>query len=68
MAGPATLLRFSAPSGLGERFAPEAMGDASCACSSCCRFRLAMRCGGSSAPIPDMIILSVWCGVGSVDG
>lgn len=68
IAGPITLLRLSAPSGLDDRFAPEAMGDSSWACSSCCRFRLARRCGGSSAPMPDMIIYIEWCGKGSVAG
>lgn len=55
MAGPATFLRLSAVSGLGDRFAPEAVGGATWAFSSCCRFRLASKCGGSSAPIPDIL-------------
>lgn len=63
MAGPITLRRFSAPSGLGGvRFAPEVAVVAAGVCSSCCRFRLASKCGGSSAPIPDMVFTRFVCG------
>lgn len=54
-----TLRRFSGPSGLGERFAPEVVVGAADACSSCCLFRFASRCGGSSAPMPDMSSMNV---------
>lgn len=58
IAGPITRLRFSPSPGLSERFAPEAVVDASLASSSCLLFRFASRCGGSAGPISDIVSMT----------